>query len=155
MDVAQRLESGGVPMPTAVRFRTPLGEGFSEKFDVFSIVSMSLGKTLYSHMLHWLRCKLVPGIGQRWQCVWLMVDTPKWLQGCMFLVALKWRMNEQIQWPRGNMWSLPTWYQTINLQTNIDWMPNVLKAVGVPPPPPPLEGTNTVIQPGVHSISNI
>ena len=59
-DVAQRLERGALPMSLlAVRFRIPLGAGFSEKYNVsllsilghyFNVVS--LGKALYPHMLH-------------------------------------------------------------------------------------------------------
>ena len=59
-DVAQWLERGALPMSLpAVRFRIPLGAGFSEKYHVsplsisghyFDVVS--LGKTLYPHMLH-------------------------------------------------------------------------------------------------------
>ena len=59
-DVAQWLERGALPMSLpAVRFRIPLGAGFSEKYHVspFSILGhyfdvVSLGKTLRPHMLH-------------------------------------------------------------------------------------------------------
>ena len=59
-DVAQWLERGALPMSLpAVRFRIPLGAGFSEKYYVspLSILGhysdvVSLGKTLYPHMLH-------------------------------------------------------------------------------------------------------
>ena len=60
-DVAQWLERGALPMSLpAVRFRIPLGAGFSEKYHVspLSILGhyffdvVSLGKTLYPHMLH-------------------------------------------------------------------------------------------------------
>ena len=58
--MAQWLERGALPMSLpAVRFQIPLGAGFSEKYHVslLSILghycnAVSLGKTLYPHMLH-------------------------------------------------------------------------------------------------------
>ena len=58
--VAQWLERGALPMSlSAVRFRIPLGAGFSEKYHVSPLSILghyfdvaSLGKTLYPHMLH-------------------------------------------------------------------------------------------------------
>ena len=59
-DVAQWLERGALPMSLpAVRFRIPLGAGFSEKYHVSPLSILGhyfdvvyLGKTLYPHMLH-------------------------------------------------------------------------------------------------------
>ena len=45
----------------------------------------------------WLRWKWVP-CRQRWQ-----FNAPKRLQDCMLPGELKWHMNEQVQWPEGNM----------------------------------------------------
>ena len=54
------MARGALPMSLpAVRFRIPLGAGFSEKYHVspLSILGhyldvVSMGKALYSHMLH-------------------------------------------------------------------------------------------------------
>ena len=59
-DVAQWLERGALSMSLpAVRFRIPLGAGFSEKYHVSPLSILghyfdvaSLGKTLHPHMLH-------------------------------------------------------------------------------------------------------
>ena len=76
-DVAQWLERGALPMSLlAVRFRIPLGAGFSEKYNVYP----------FSILGHFLRCCVLgqdtsPSnasldwseneylVGQRWQCV--------------------------------------------------------------------------------------
>ena len=58
--VTQWLERGALPMSLrAVRFRIPLGVGFSEKYPVsphsilgHSFDVVSLGKALYPHMFH-------------------------------------------------------------------------------------------------------
>ena len=64
--MAQWLERGALPMsPPAVRFRMPLGAGFSEKYHVspFSMLgrcfdAVSLGKALYPGMLHLTQVKM-------------------------------------------------------------------------------------------------
>ena len=65
-DMAQWLERGALPMPLpAVRFRIPLGAGFSEKYNVspLSILGhcfdvVSLGKALNPQMLHLTQVKM-------------------------------------------------------------------------------------------------
>ena len=57
--MAQRLERGALPMSLpAVRFRVPLGAGFSEKYRVSPLLSLghcfavvSFGKVLHPQML--------------------------------------------------------------------------------------------------------
>ena len=64
--MAQWLERGALPMSlSAVRFRIPLGAGFSDKFNVspLSILGhcfdvVSLGKALNPQMLHLTRVKM-------------------------------------------------------------------------------------------------
>ena len=65
--MAQWLERGALPMsPPAVRFRTPLGEGFSEKYHISPLLILghcldvvSLGKTcLHPQMLHLTQVKM-------------------------------------------------------------------------------------------------
>ena len=59
-DVVQWLERGALPMSLpVVRFRIPLGAGFSEKYHVSPLLILghyfdvlSMGKALYPHMLH-------------------------------------------------------------------------------------------------------
>ena len=64
--MAQWLERGAMPMSLpVVRFRIPLGAGFSEKYHV-SLLSIlghcedgvSLGKTLHPQMLHLTQVKM-------------------------------------------------------------------------------------------------
>ena len=58
--MAQWLDRGALPMSLpAVRFRIPLGAGFSEKYNVSPLSAMnhcfngvSLGKALHPRMLH-------------------------------------------------------------------------------------------------------
>ena len=79
----------------AVRFRIPLGAGFSEKYNVsplsilghcFNVVS--LGKPLHPQMLHLTQVKM-----SSWQVrdgdVYDKFNAPKWLQNCMLSVELK------------------------------------------------------------------
>ena len=76
--MAQWLERGALPMSLpAVRFRIPLGAGFSEKYHVsplsilghsFDVVSQD---TLPSHALLDSGVNEYP-VGQRWQCVRLV-----------------------------------------------------------------------------------
>ena len=64
--MAQWLERGALPMSLpAVRFRIPLGAGFSEKYNVspLSILGhccnvVSLGKALHPQMLHLTQVKM-------------------------------------------------------------------------------------------------
>ena len=63
--MAQWLERGALPMLLpAVRFRIPLGAGFSEKYHVSSLPILrhcfdfvSLGKALHPQMLHLTQVK--------------------------------------------------------------------------------------------------
>ena len=79
-DVAQWLERGALPKSLpAVRFRIPLGAGFSEKYHVSPLSILGhyfdvapLGKTLYPHMLHLTEYL----VGQRWLSTIPSPDTP-------------------------------------------------------------------------------
>ena len=61
-------------VPGCVRFQTPLGAGYSEKYHVSPLSKLelhfdidSLGKVLYPHMLHSGVNEYL--VEQRWQCV--------------------------------------------------------------------------------------
>ena len=64
-DMAQWLERGALPMSLpAVRFRIPLGAGFSEKYHVSPLSTWDIvkivfwGKTLHPQMLHLTQVKM-------------------------------------------------------------------------------------------------
>ena len=59
-----------------MRFRVPLGAGFSEKYHVSPLSIL-------------------------WHCFYVVSNAPKWLQDCMLSVALILHTNEQVQWPGG------------------------------------------------------
>ena len=97
--MAQWSERGALPMSLpAVRFRIPLGTGFSEKYNVspisilghcFNVVS--LGEALHPQMVKMSTC------WDRDGNVYDKFNAPKWLQNCTLSVELRWHTNEQVQ----------------------------------------------------------
>ena len=98
-----QLERGTLSMSLpAVRLRTPLSTGFSEKFYIsplsilrhcFDIVS--LGKALHPQMIHWTQVKKSTW-WDRDGNVYDISNAPKWLQDSMLSVELIWHTNEQV-----------------------------------------------------------
>ena len=73
-----------VPMsPPAVRFRIPLGAGFSGKYHVSPL----------SILGYWGNEYLIGRDGN----VYDKFNAPKWLQDCMLSVGMRWHMNDQVQ----------------------------------------------------------
>ena len=60
------------PLKPAMRFRIPLGAGFSEKYHVSPLSIL-------------------------WHCFDVVFNAPKWLQDCMLSVALRWHTNKHVQ----------------------------------------------------------
>ena len=94
--MTQWLESGALPMSLpAVRFRAPLGAGFSEKYHV-SLLSIlrqcfdvvSLGKALHPQMLHLTQVKMHT-FEARYGNMYDKFNAPKRLQDCMLPMKLK------------------------------------------------------------------
>ena len=68
--------ASSLPLKPALRFRIPLGAGFSEKYHVSPLSIL-------------------------WHCSDVVFNAPTCLHYCMLSVALRWHTIEEVRWPGG------------------------------------------------------